>query len=408
MQITCPNCKVTTTASVALDITQFACPNCNNLYSYKDGSIGKLVKTFSYKPASITLVPGQKGTLEGKGYVITGVVVKKVEPHFYWREYILTAADGKQRFLSETNGHWMVLDAITDSFKIQHHPNTIDYNDRILHLYEFSKTSIAAAKGFFDYALPLGKENLTEFINPPNILSIEKDNGIENAFYGYHVDRKTIQKGFGIPVMPLKTGTGLVEPFFINIRNLVITLSAFSILILVSQLFIYSGRYQKEVLNSSLSFSTFNNKDFVSPSFTLEGGTAPITVELQSNVDNSWAAVQVGLINEVTNEEVYATKDIEYYHGYTDGENWTEGSTADNFNICGVPAGKYHFVVTPQKPPEDAANNSVHIIAKWDKPSIRNAALPIIFMLALCIAIYYWSVSFERKRWADSSFSTYN
>ena len=57
----------------------------------------------------------------------------------------------------------------------------------------------------------------------------------------------------------------------------------------------------------------------------------------------------MALVNENNGEEVYASKDIEYYHGYTDGENWTEGSNSEDFNLCGVAAGKYHLTITPSK-----------------------------------------------------------
>jgi hypothetical protein len=49
-------------------------------------------------------------------------------------------------------------------------------------------------------------------------------------------------------------------------------------------------------------------------------------------VDNSWANVGLGLVNEKTNEIVYASKDIEEYHGYEDGENWSEGRRDESFN----------------------------------------------------------------------------
>jgi hypothetical protein len=70
---------------------------------------------------------------------------------------------------------------------------------------------------------------------------------------------------------------------------------------------------------------------------------------LYSNVDNSWANVELSLINEKTNETEYTSKDIEEYHGYEDGESWSEGSKNEEFNFCGVAPGKYHFTISAQK-----------------------------------------------------------
>jgi hypothetical protein len=407
MQITCSKCKVTTTASVDLEVLEFACPNCKTLF--RKNNEGNLIKQFEYAPKhKATLYVGQKGKLQGKEYFVTGVIVKKIQPKYYWREYILTAADGTKRFLSETDGHWILLEEITDTFKGKRNPNGINYEGNNFALYEEESTTIDYAEGFFDYALPAGKQTMIEYINPPYIISIERDGSGDATFYGRHIDNSTIKKAFNVPVMPLKSGTGIVQPFWLNVRNTAITFCGFSILILLSHLFIYNGKHKKEVFADTLSFSDFNNKDFVSKSFTLQGGSAPMTVSVQSSVDNSWASVQVGLVNEITNEEVYATKDIEYYHGYTEGENWTEGSTNEKLNICGVAAGRYHFVITPQKPPEDTKNNYISLKAGWDEPSMWNAMLPIILMIVVTIIAYYLSVAFERKRWQDSSYSNYN
>ena len=62
-----------------------------------------------------------------------------------------------------------------------------------------------------------------------------------------------------------------------------------------------------------------------------------------------WANVQLSLVNEKTNEIVYTSKDIEQYHGYEDGESWSEGSQSEEFNLCGVSSGQYHFLISAEK-----------------------------------------------------------
>jgi hypothetical protein len=145
----------------------------------------------------------------------------------------------------------------------------------------------------------------------------------------------------------------------------------------------------------------FTSKEYVSPSFELKGSSAPLQISVSSNVNNSWANVQIALVNENTNEEIYASKDIEYYHGYTDGENWTEGSTSEDFNICGVGAGKYHLTITPSKAPEDVVNSLISVKANWNAPSNRNIYMVFIFMAIVAVGMYYWSKYFENKRWGE-------
>ena len=125
-------------------------------------------------------------------------------------------------------------------------------------------------------------------------------------------------------------------------------------------------------------------------------------------VDNSWASVQIALINEKTGEEVYANKDIEYYHGYTDGESWSEGSNTEEFNLCGVSAGKYHLAISSSKDTADLNATYVAIKANWNAPSNRNVWFICILMGVITLGLFYLDRNFEIKRWSDSSYTPYD
>jgi hypothetical protein len=164
---------------------------------------------------------------------------------------------------------------------------------------------------------------------------------------------------------------------------------------------------EQNVFNSAIKFSEFDNKEITSPSFVLNGASAPMTIKVSTGVNNSWANLNVALINEDNGDEIYANKDIEYYYGYSDGESWTEGSQSEKFNICGVKAGKYHLLITPMKAPEDANNSEMNVNVVWNQPSNRNLWLVIIGMVVIYFVIRYFKNQFEKQRWSDSSYSTY-
>jgi hypothetical protein len=408
MEIKCPECLTVTQADVDFDVTEFGCGHCKNLIGFTDNGRFTYVRKFDYTPSfPYPLAIGQKGTLEGTEYVVTAIIVKKVHSIYFWREYILTAKNGEKAFLSETDGHWILLKQTNEKPDVANTPMHLDFDGREYNLYEYEDTKIAYAEGFFDYELPTGNQEMVEYISPPYIISIEKDKNTQEAFYGYHIAAGTVKRAFGASEMPYRSGVGIVRPFAVNLRMMVIILASFSLLILISHLFIYTGRTEQTVLQQNLAFSEYSGKDFVSKPFTLEGGSAPLRVKVQSDVNNSWASVQVGLINEKTNEEVYSSKDVEYYHGYSGGESWSEGSTGEDFYMCGVTAGTYHLVVTPSKAPEDTANNHISILATWNAPLLRNIFIPIIIMAIGCIITYYLNLQYERRRWADSSYSPF-
>ena len=201
---------------------------------------------------------------------------------------------------------------------------------------------------------------------------------------------------------------GAIQPFAINLYNAAIVFCVISILILVTQLFVNQNRTETHVLSKEFSFAEFDSKDFVSESFTLEGGSAPITISVHSDVDNSWANAQIALVNETTNDEIYASKDIEYYSGYTEGESWSEGSNSESFNLCGVPAGQYHLTISSMKAPEDVTSDFIKVKAVWSEPSSRNIWIVLICMIVVLVGLFYLERNFEERRWADSSYSEYN
>lgn len=407
MKVPCFQCNVTTDLNVHFEVKNFVCPNCQNLYTASEDGL-RLQRKFKHKQEHVGLKVGQKGKLKDEEYTVTGILIKKAYGSYYWSEYILESPTGNFMYLSESDGHWILLQEIEDKFNVKNHPVYLDYGDLRLDLYDYTDTEIVDAKGYFDFIIPVKKVHMVEYIAPPYIISIETLEEEGNTFYGEHISKSEIKKAFPDIELPFQHGTGIVQPFYLNVRNSALVFCVIALFIFISHAFIYSDRVEKAVLSQDVSFAEFNNKDYISPSFTLEGGSAPMTVSVNSDVDNSWANVQIALINEITNDEVYANKDVEYYHGYEDGETWTEGETNEKFYICGVEAGKYHLTITPQKPPEDITNNNIRVNAVWNQPSMWNAWLPVLFMGALMIGIYYLNINFEQKRWHDSDYSPFD
>lgn len=397
MTVPCFNCNTTTTLEVNFEVEVFACPACNYVYKNKEGA--GLSLYMKSQPCSFenTFEIGKTAVFDNVDYQVTGLVIKSHQS-FEWREYILQSKDGSFLYLSESDGHWILLNEITYDTKVGNHPLTVQHNEITYDRYDYYYPKVVASKGFFDFDIYKNVE-LIEYIHPPFLLSFEKVGHQQTAFLGKHISNRGIKKAFATTSLPTKIGIGQVQPFLVNVRNTALIFCGIAFLILITHWFLNNDREEQKVLNTDISFDQYSKKDFITPSFELKGSSAPLTIQLQSNVDNSWANVQVALVNEQNGDEVYANKDIEYYHGYTDGENWTEGDTAEEFNICGVAAGKYHLAITPMKATEDTQNQKVHIQASWSSPSTRNVWMIYIFMTVFVIAIYFIEKSFEEKRW---------
>lgn len=399
MDFSCLECSTVTHLDIHFEAVCFSCPNCKTIHLKNESDQSWYREHLKVESYNNSFSVGQKATFNEIEYTIIGLLIKKYDG-VKWAEYTLQNDQGNFLYVSEANGNFILLEQVEFSGKVGNHPLSLTYSDMTLDRFDYYYPQLVSAEGFFDFNVRK-KIELIEYINPPYLLSFERFDKEQTAFFGKHISRSKIKKAFNTNDIPPKTESGLVQPFIFNIKNLIITFSSIAILILISHGFLNKDRTPKEVLNVSLPFENYTNKEYVSPSFELVGSSAPLEISVFSPVDNSWANVQVALINENTNEEIYASKDVEYYHGYTDGENWNEGSTGEEFNICGVKAGKYHLAITPLKAPEDFSNSIVTVTASWNKPSFRNVFMVVLFMAIFVGIMFFLSRRYENKRWGN-------
>ncbi|TXI67052.1 MAG: DUF4178 domain-containing protein [Flavobacterium sp.] len=406
MEFTCPKCNKSTAIESSFEIKSFGCSHCNSFYSY-DNSKLKFEKSYDYNPKDTILKIGTKGIIDGETYEIVGLIIKKAHAIYYWREYTLMSKSGKVKYLSESDGHWILLEEVPESYDVSRKYKKLTHKEISYNLYEYTDAFVARVYGFYEFEISNRPVKMVEYINPPYVISIEEFDKDDTTYLGKHISSNEVKKIFNVSQLPTKSGVGLVQPFLFNIYNTLLVFISFAILILATYIFFNMGRTEKNVLYASLNFDEYKNKEFISPSFELKGSPAPLVVSASSNVNNSWANAQVSLVNETTNEEEYAQKDIEYYSGFTDGESWTEGSTSTTFNFCGVAQGKYHLVIIPSKQDTDFSNQTMNIKAVWNESSVWNFMLSLVFLGGIFAIIFFLKKNFEQRRWENSDFTPY-
>ncbi|GAB0156082.1 hypothetical protein CHRYSEOSP005_13460 [Chryseobacterium sp. Alg-005] len=348
MYYVCPVCKTENKHDITFPIEEYACKSCSNLIDVNKNSPSKVLK----KPIeNVVLEVGQKGTLNTIEYTVVAIIVRKYGSNTYWREYYLKDQKGKDAFLSESDGHWVFLHSINKEDIKRKSWNSIllEFNSINYRRYETTECHIHAAAGFFEEKLNMGISTYKEYVNGTQMISEEKSTDGIQYFFGHHISKYTIKKAFNITNLPNYSGIGIVQPFYLNVQQAINIIGIAAIFICLLQLYVFSSRTNKTIFEQEVYFTEVKDRELVSKSFELSGGSAPLEVQVYSNVDNSWANVGIGLVNENTNEVVYTSKDIERYSGFEDGESWSEGSQTEEFNFCGVAPGKYHFIISAEK-----------------------------------------------------------
>lgn len=404
--ITCKSCNTLTSVQTTVDFVNFACPSCGSVCDLKSANQTH-IKKYTYKPLDIIFPIGLKGVFDDKEFEIINVLVKFLGAFTYAKEYTLVSKDEQYIYLSECNGHWIQLKQV-DDIELKKSGNlSIKYKDIIYNKFDYYTPTLMRAYGFFDFDLKKFDNFVVEYIQPPFILATETINAEAVTYLGQHISKTKIKQIFKNQSVPTKNGYGVVQPFLFNLQHTALLFCATIIFVLITHLCINQERSQEDVLFTSINFNEFKDKDYVSPSFTLEGSSAPLKIDLASGVSNSWAWVGLSVINENTNEEIFAEQDIEYYSGYEGGESWSEGTSSPDFYICGLGPGKYHLAIKASKQDTDYSNENVQVTAKWGDASNWNFGVIIVSLFGIFLAIYFARNYFERTRWSESSYSPY-
>ncbi len=368
--------------------------------------------------------------LEGNDYEIIGVLEKKEEnSNYYWREYYLESSFEGIRFLAEYEGHWMFLQEIPFVQLPRPSDTDVSYNETTYQLFNTYKAEIRAAAGVFPIDLSKVKhQQVIEYINPPELLTVEYDNEQTDWFLGKHIEPKTIEAASRNPLlMPHRYGVGAVQPGPVKFAYWeVLKFSVLAAIVLaITQLFFVITAPNSIVLDESFviqdrdSLATVilsqTGKIIVTPSFELKNGTKNLDFTLNAAVSNSWFETEITLINEKTGEERGFSFGVEFYEGVESGERWAEGETTAEYEMEGVPSGVYHLEITPVR--EIKYNNSgVSYLAlsdfklkvKRDVPYYASLFFLLILFSLYPLVQYIREYYFESARWRHSDYSPYH
>src|SRR4030095_13860506 len=95
------------------------------------------------------------------------------------------------------------------------------------------------------------------------------------------------------------------------------------------------------LLQNDLEFrDSASSVTFVSSKFQLNKWRSNLEFDLSSHVDNSWLEMEAFLVDDATGTELSTDELFEFYHGYEDGESWSEGDPVGRAYISSVPAGR--------------------------------------------------------------------
>jgi hypothetical protein len=404
----CPQCKHANVARGRSNTLAMTCAACGVYFT--TGKWSKEIIKFNIEANPVFPI-GTQARIKGIKYEVMGFVVKNVRKYGYsWREYTLYHPIHGILFLSESSGNWNIVRPINDNPRGGIKGVEFTYEEHFYRLYQRYKADIVYAKGEFvsDIFNITDESQCDEYISPPYLLSFESDKSGSRWYKGEYVSPEDIIAYFkpGLYKLPKKEGRGYTQPFVSSFKpeSLAALCAVLGVLVLFLQLYFGNTAKEKIVLDQ-----TFNRKDatdqtlFVSDSFRVEGAMKSLVVIVRSPIDNDWFFGDFVLVNQDDDTEYEFSKEIEYYHGYSDGESWVEGSNQGEAYLSRIPEGNYRINIYP----EFSQSGSFDIQVIRDEASVTNMWVTLALLAIFPTYYFFRRHNIESTRWSDSDYSPY-
>jgi Zn finger protein HypA/HybF involved in hydrogenase expression len=413
----CPNCGGPL-ALVAPDKSErVTCPNCDSLLDVNQGNLTYLkALTPTSVDTSFVLPIGAEGTLKDDvKFKIIGAVVRSVTIEgetYYWHEYLLYNPSIGFRWLVHSDNHWNfvepvnVADVAADANMLGARSAT--YNGTKFKIFQDAPAVVQYVKGEFYWRVEQGETvRAVDYVAAPLMLSQESSANEINWSVGTYMTNAEIEKAFGVTGLPKPWSVAPNQPFtgrFYYTWGLLPLL----LLVVVAIFMIPLAGLTNTVLSQEVSLPPMTNATAPQTAFSQPfdiKANRNIRISASAPVSNSFAELDVDLVNDQSQEVESVNIPIEYYFGSDSDGAWTEGSKDQDATLSSLPAGKYTLRVEGtwqdwQKP--------MPISLKVEQNVNRGVNFLCAFIVLLIVPVLglFRKISFESRRWKDSMFST--
>jgi hypothetical protein len=376
-----------------------------------------LQKAASKERVEPSLPLGARGRWKGKLYEIIGFQRRTIVVDGFpydWFEYLLFNPYAGYRYLTEYEGHWndvILCQALPEHMEGSGYSEkpTVRYQGRAFSHFQTADARTTYIAGEFPWQVRINDLAKTrDYISPPFILSSESTEAETTWSIGEYTSGKDVFKAFN-PKQNAPAPVGIFanqpSPWGGSVGEAWKTggfLLAAAFVVLFLAVILSSN---KIVFRENYTFSSANRGEpsFVTETFRLEGRTSNVEIDINSNVDNSWAYLSMALINSDTGDAYDVGREVSYYHGYDEDGSWSEGSRNDEVTLPHVPPGNYYLRVEPEVGPSSSAAYTITV--RRDVPSFLWFLIATGALIIPPALISFRSYRFEFQRWQDSDYA---
>lgn len=413
----CPNCGGPLSLVAPDKAERVTCPNCDSLLDVNQGSLS-FFKSLTPPPGQpdFSLSIGAEGVFPGDvKFKIIGAVVRSVLMegiHYYWHEYLLYNPMIGFRWLVHSDNHWNFVESVNpaeveqDGYYLA--GSKAVFNGETYKIFQNAQAVVEYVKGEFYWRVEQGETvHAVDLVAPPRMLSREASVNEVNWSLGTYMSNDEIEKIFNVSGLPRPWGVAPNQPFT---GQFYYTWGALPLLLLfvVALFMIPLSGTTKIVHTQDIVLPPMTNAATAQAAFSMPfdlKGNSNVRITAGAPVDNSWADLDVDLVNDQSQEVESVNIPVEYYSGTDSDGVWTEGGRTSDATLSSLPAGKYTLRV------EGTWQNwqaQMPVSVKVEQGV--NRGVNFICALLLLIIVPFVGLirkfSFESSRWKDSMFTT--
>lgn len=412
----CPNCGGSLTLAAPDKTERVTCPFCNSLLDVNQGNLTflKALKP-SPSPHEFVLPIGAEGTFENVKQKIIGAVVRSVTVDgvkYYWHEYLLYNPRIGFRWLVHSDNHWNYVQPVNPadvSVNESFGKSTAVFDGTTFKIFQDAGAVIEYVKGEFYWRVSQGESvRAVDYVNAPLMLSMERNASEINWSLGSYKTNKEIEETFGVSDLPKPWSVAPNQPFtgsFYYTYGLIPLLLLFIVAVFMLPISgMKSTVLSQQIVLPPMTNATTAQTIFTQP-FEIKGNrNVRVTAEAQG-IDNSWVELDADLVNEQNSDVESVPIQIEYYHGSDSDGAWTEGSKEQDATMSSIAGGKYTLRLAGSW---GNWNQPLPLNVKVEQNVVRGVNFCCAFVVLLIIPLLaiFRKITFESKKWSESSFGS--
>ncbi|MEZ0299941.1 MAG: DUF4178 domain-containing protein [Candidatus Methylacidiphilales bacterium] len=442
----CPNCGAGVTVRAEGQSLSVVCSHCASVIDSADPNHRILSKAKARQKYAPLIPLGTRGKLFGSTWEVIGFMRRTDGTGVYpWFEYLLFNPWRGFRWLVNSNGHW----SFVSMTKGRPHPVGLPDNPMGAHASEHielegieykrfltGQAVVSYVYGEFYWQVSTkDRVSVADFISPPKMLSMEKDNDEIVWSVGEYVEPEVVEEAFKVS-LPTPTGVAANQPNPYSRASTRMFLMAvfFYALIIVGQMYNIIASPNSRVVSQSFTYTpkpadatagtnptpakagtgtsatsppaagatpTPAVPDYVTKEFEITSSSSNIDIDINANVNNNWLSYNLVLVDTKNDKNYLAQGETSYYSGSDSDGSWSEGSQSFSTTFESVPRGRYRLEIDLEADEKLTQPVSFTIIGYEGAPVWQNF---VLVGLALCV-LPIWAMarsgSFESARWSE-------